>query len=156
MPSLQTWQQAISPADLYFNSTTIQLRNHHYPPGGLNISNFPNTTKGMGEMTVAAQRWYPVCVKPNLIKKAIAKHTQVPNKADSVANFSAWCHTTQIFQADFYKSEIQFYRRGSGFPNRQLGSLYWQLEDIWQAPSWAGIEYDGKPSTGSSCASTTY
>jgi beta-mannosidase len=43
-----------------------------------------------------------------------------------------------------YKSEIQFYRRGSGMPERQLGSLYWQLEDIWQAPTWAGIEYDGR------------
>lgn len=127
MPSLQTWQQALSPADLYFNSTTIVLRNHHNPPGGLNTSNFANSSEGMGQMTIAAERWYPV-----------------PNKIDSVANFSAWCHTTQIFQADFYKSEIQFYRRGSGFPNRQLGSLYWQLEDIWQAPSWAGIEYDGR------------
>jgi beta-mannosidase len=29
-------------------------------------------------------------------------------------------------------------------PERQLGSLYWQLEDIWQAPTWAGIEYDGR------------
>ncbi|KAL9132447.1 MAG: hypothetical protein Q9175_006381, partial [Cornicularia normoerica] len=127
MPSLQTWQQAVSSADLYFNSTTIELRNHHNPAGGLNISNFANSSEGMGQMTIAAERWYPV-----------------PNKTDSVANFSAWCHTTQIFQADFYNSEIQFYRRGSGFPNRQLGSLYWQLEDIWQAPSWAGIEYDGR------------
>ncbi|KAL8826486.1 MAG: hypothetical protein Q9191_003774 [Dirinaria sp. TL-2023a] len=127
MPSLQTWQQAISPEDLHFNSSVIELRNHHYPPGNLNTSNFANSTKGMGEMTIAAERWYPV-----------------PNKIDSVANFSAWCHTTQIFQADFYRSEIQFYRRGSGFPNRQLGSLYWQLEDIWQAPTWAGIEYDGR------------
>ena len=78
------------------------------------------------------------------LERSTTDQLQVPNKTDSVANFSAWCHTTQIFQADFYKSEIQFYRRGSGFPNRQLGSLYWQLEDIWQAPSWAGIEYDGK------------
>ena len=62
MPSLQTWQQAVSPQDLYFNSSVIELRNHHYPPGGLNISNFPNTTKGMGEMTIAAERWYPVCI----------------------------------------------------------------------------------------------
>lgn len=74
----------------------------------------------------------------------LADLSQTPNKTDSVANFSAWCHVTQIFQADFYRSEIQFYRRGSGFPNRQLGSLYWQLEDIWQAPTWAGIEYDGR------------
>ena len=29
-------------------------------------------------------------------------------------------------------------------PERQLGSLYWQLEDIWQAPTWAGIEYSGR------------
>lgn len=127
MPSLQSWQQAISAEDLYFNSTTILSRNHHNPPGGLSTTNFTNSLMGMGQMTIAAQRWYPV-----------------PNKANSVANFSAWCHTTQIFQADFYKSEISFYRRGSGLPNRQLGSLYWQLEDIWQAPSWAGIEYDGK------------
>ncbi|EMC95043.1 glycoside hydrolase family 2 protein [Baudoinia panamericana UAMH 10762] len=49
-----------------------------------------------------------------------------------------------IFQADLYVSEIEFYRRGSGLPNRQLGSLYWQLEDIWVAPAWAGIEYDGR------------
>lgn len=48
MPSLQTWRQAVSPSDLHFNSTTIQLRNHHYPPGDRNISNFVNTTKGMG------------------------------------------------------------------------------------------------------------
>jgi len=48
-----------------------------------------------------------------------------------VANFSAWCHATQIFQADLYVYEIEFYRRGSGLPNRQLGSLYWQLEDQW-------------------------
>lgn len=76
--------------------------------------------------------------------KAATDFRQVPNKTDSIANFSSWCHVTQIFQAGFYKSEIQFYRRGSGFENRQLGSLYWQLEDIWQAPTWAGIEYDGK------------
>lgn len=154
MPSLQSWQQAIAPEDLHFNSSTVQLRNHHYPAGGLNTTNFANSTKGMAEMTIAAQRWYPT-----------------PNKLDSVANFSAWCHVTQIFQADFYRSQIMFYRRGSGKPERQLGSLYWQLEDIWQAPSkfspfppknrvdritvtidtnsirysaWAGIEYSGR------------
>ncbi|KUI54617.1 Beta-mannosidase A [Cytospora mali] len=112
---------------LYFNSSTIQLRNHHYPAGGLNTSNFANSTKGMGEMTIAAEMYYPV-----------------PAKTDPLANFSSWIHTTQLFQADYYKSQIQFYRAGSGRPERQLGSLYWQLEDIWQAPTWAGIEYDGR------------
>ena len=127
MPSLQSWQEAISPADFYFNSSVIELRNHHYPSTNLNTSNFANSTKGMGEMTVAVGYYYPI-----------------PALSDPIANFSAWCHATQIFQADFYRSQISYYRRGSGMPERQLGSLYWQLEDIWQAPTWASIEYDGR------------
>ncbi|KAJ5168626.1 Beta-mannosidase A [Penicillium canariense] len=127
MPSLQTWQQALDPEDLHFNSSTVVLRNHHYPPGTTDTHNFKNSSKGMGEMTVAVERYYPI-----------------PHKHDSVEQFSAWCHATQLFQADMYKSQIMFYRRGSGMPERQLGSLYWQLEDIWQAPTWAGIEYDGR------------
>ncbi|KAI9751876.1 MAG: MAPK protein hog1 [Chaenotheca gracillima] len=127
MPSLQSWQQVLMPEDLHFNSSTIVLRNHHYPSGSLNTTNYDNSTKGMGEMTYAVQQWYPS-----------------PQQSDPIANFSAWCHTTQIFQADFYISQIAYYRRGSGLPERNLGSLYWQLEDIWQAPTWAGIEYDGR------------
>ncbi|KAF9890230.1 hypothetical protein FE257_006142 [Aspergillus nanangensis] len=127
MPSLQTWQQAVSPKDLHFNSSVIMLRNHHYPAGDLSTDNFYKPSLGMAEMTTGVTRYYPT-----------------PDKTDSLANFSAWCHATQLFQADFYKSQIQFYRRGSGMPERQLGSLYWQLEDIWQAPTWAGIEYDGR------------
>ncbi|KAI6083436.1 glycoside hydrolase family 2 protein [Hypoxylon rubiginosum] len=127
MPSINSWRQAVAEEDLTFNSSTIMLRNHHYPAGSLDTSNFANSSKGMGEMTIAAQMYYPT-----------------PSKTDPIANFSAWCHTTQIFQADFYKSQLQFYRAGSGRPEHQLGSLYWQLEDIWQAPTWAGIEYDGR------------
>lgn len=127
MPSLQTWQQALAPEDLHFNSSTIQLRNHHYPASGTSTDNLVNSTKGMAEMTIAAELYYPV-----------------PHLMDPIANFSAWCHTTQIFQAAFYRSQITYYRRGSGLSERQLGSLYWQLEDIWQAPTWAGIEYDGR------------
>lgn len=127
MPSLQTWQQVLEPGDLTFNSSVVVARNHHNPMGGLGTTDFTNSLQGMGEMTMAVQAYYPI-----------------PDKTDSVANFSAWCHATQIFQAEMYKSEIQFYRRGSGFPNRQRGSLYWQLNDEWQAPTWAAIEYDGR------------
>lgn len=127
MPSLATWKEALDPEDLHFNSSVIQLRNHHYPPGGLYTHNFVNGTKGLIEMTLAVERYYPT-----------------PDKQDPVANFSSWGHATQLFQADFYKSQIQFYRRGSAMPERQMGSLYWQLNDIWQAPTWAGIEYSGR------------
>ncbi|KAL4743940.1 glycoside hydrolase superfamily [Aspergillus similis] len=125
MPSLQTWQQVVDPEDLYFNSTTVVIHNRHYTSEGYGRTE--NSSRGMAEMTLGVERYYPI-----------------PDNPDSVANFSAWCLATQLFQADFYKSQIQFYRRGSGMPERQLGSLYWQLEDIWQGPTWAGIEYDGR------------
>lgn len=127
MPSVQSWRSQISERDLSFNSSTVFLRDHHFPPGSLNTSNYDNSSIGQAQMTESVEMWYPT-----------------PYKTDSVANFSAWCHATQIFQADLYKFEIEFYRRGSGLPERQLGSLYWQLEDIWVAPTWAGIEYDGR------------
>jgi len=127
MPSLESWRQVLSEENLFFNSTPIMLRNHHYPAGGLDTDNFRNSTMGMGEMTNAVLYYYPFI-----------------NKTDHITNFSAWCHATQIFQADFYKSQIQYYRAGSGFKERQLGTLYWQLNDIWQAPTWSGIEYEGR------------
>lgn len=126
MPSLQSWQQAIDEEDMHFNSSVIVSRNHHYPPNGLE----PNETKslrGMGEMTGGVLSYYPK-----------------PNNEDSIANFSSWCQATQLFQGDFYESQIDFYRQGSGKPERQRGTLFWQLNDIWQTPSWAGLEYDGR------------
>lgn len=37
----------------------------------------------------------------------------------------------QIIQTQTIVDQIAFYRRGSGMPERQLGSLYWQLNDLW-------------------------
>lgn len=80
-------------------------------------------------MTAAARRYYPVPV----------------SGVGGLANFTAWGHLSRIFQADYYKAQIQRCRAGSGWPERQLGSLYWQLEDQWPgAPTWSGIEYDGR------------
>ncbi|AEO66261.1 glycoside hydrolase family 2 protein [Thermothielavioides terrestris NRRL 8126] len=127
MPSVASWRRVVPDDELWFNSTTVMLRNHHPPAQGLSVNNTQNASIGQAEMTMAVQRYYPA-----------------PNKTDPIANFSSWAWSTQVFQADFYKSQIQFYRASSGFPSRQLGCLYWQLEDIWQAPTWAGIEYEGR------------
>ena len=103
MPSIHSWRQQVSEEYLSFNSSVVMLRDHHPPPGGLNTSNYANASIGQAQMTEGVELWYPI-----------------PNKTDPIANFSAWCHATQIFQADLYVSQIQFYRRGSGLPNRQL------------------------------------
>nr|XP_008527178.1 PREDICTED: beta-mannosidase isoform X2 [Equus przewalskii] len=53
-----------------------------------------------------------------------------------------------VMQAQCVKTQTEFYRRsrsqvvhGEG---HTMGALYWQLNDIWQAPSWASLEYGGK------------
>jgi beta-mannosidase len=127
MPSLSSWRQAIPDSELDFNSTMVILRTHHYVPGSPTTTNFAAPMQGISEMIGAAEMFYPK-----------------PKNISSNEGFSAWCLATQLFQAEFYKSQIAFYRRGSGMPERHLGSLYWQLNDIWQAPTWAGLEYDGR------------
>ncbi|XP_033369779.1 beta-mannosidase isoform X2 [Parus major] len=54
----------------------------------------------------------------------------------------------KVMQAQCVKTETEFYRfsqseiiNGEG---HTMGALYWQLNDIWQAPSWASLEYGGK------------
>ncbi|CAL5870672.1 uncharacterized protein PFLUO_LOCUS4912 [Penicillium psychrofluorescens] len=128
MPSVYSWEQAVPADQLSFFSDMVIHRNRHYPFGGpANATNRELSILGLEEMTTAVQEWYPI-----------------PNMKDSVANFTAWCWTTQVFQADYYTSELAFYRRGSGMPQRNLGSLYWQLEDLWTSPTWASIEADGR------------
>ncbi|OKL55987.1 hypothetical protein UA08_08773 [Talaromyces atroroseus] len=124
MPSIYSWQQVVPQDQLSFFSDIVIHRNRHY--GGGNTTR-EQSISGLQQMTTAVEAWYPV-----------------PNMADPIANFSAWCWSTQVFQADYYTSELAFFRRGAGATNRNMGSLYWQLEDLWTAPTWASIEVDGR------------
>lgn len=138
MPSIYAWEQALlSPADFAFNSTVVVSREHHNPAGSLAFPN-PNAPAGQGEMTLAAIEWLPV---PPILgtNSSITTGSSLDN-----ATFAAWCYTTQVFQALTISSEIAFYRRGAGLPNNNLGGIVWQLNDIWQAPSWSSIEFDGR------------
>lgn len=135
MPSLQTWEAYAPKSDLFFNSTTVLNHNHHYAPGSTPSSLKPDagnqtllSLSGMGEMTTAAQQYYPT----------------PPINDSSIANFTSWIYTTQVFQSDFVRAQASFYRIGSSKPERHLGTLYWQLNDVWAAPTWAGIEYSGR------------
>jgi beta-mannosidase len=49
-----------------------------------------------------------------------------------------------VFQSMNMVSEIAWYRRGAGLGENNLGSLVWQLNDIWQGTSWSSIEYSGR------------
>ncbi|KAI0733020.1 glycoside hydrolase superfamily [Fomitopsis betulina] len=127
MPSFYSWEEALtSPEDYYFNSSTVVARDHHPPAGSLAWPN-PNAPQGQGQMTMGVELWLPT-----------------PNTTDTNQTFAQWCYSTQIFQSMNMISEIAWYRRGAGLGENNLGALVWQLNDIWQAPSWAAIEYSGR------------
>nr|XP_043903841.1 beta-mannosidase [Solea senegalensis]XP_043903842.1 beta-mannosidase [Solea senegalensis] len=77
-----------------------------------------------------------------------ALHFNLPNSTDPLTAFTHTLYITQVMQAQCVKTQTEFYRRsrteiieGKG---HTMGALYWQLNDIWQAPSWSSIEFGGK------------
>jgi len=127
MPSLHSWRDAISEDELSLDSRSVLHHNRHVP-FGQEGDEYELSRAGLKQMTDGVEIWYPV-----------------PSFSDPVANFSAWSWATQVFQADKYANEIAHYRRGSALPERQLGSLYWQINDLWVAPTWSAVEASGRP-----------
>ncbi|XP_037098092.1 beta-mannosidase [Syngnathus acus] len=80
--------------------------------------------------------------------KQAALHFHLPNSSDPLANFTHTLYLTQVMQAQCVKTQTEFYRRSRselvGGLGNTMGALYWQLNDIWQAPSWSSIEFGGK------------
>ncbi|KAG1723965.1 glycoside hydrolase family 2 protein [Suillus occidentalis] len=127
MPSVYSWKDVLeNPEDYAFNSSVVMSRNHHPPAGNLSWPN-PNAPQGQYQMSSAVELWLPT-----------------PGTSDSNQTFAQWCWSTQLFQSMNMVAEIAWYRRGAGFGENNLGSLVWQLNDIWQGISWSAIEYSGR------------
>nr|XP_020014177.1 beta-mannosidase isoform X2 [Castor canadensis] len=75
-------------------------------------------------------------------------HFKLPQSTDPLRKFKDTIYLTQVTQAQCVKTETEFYLRSRseivGGKGHSMGALYWQLNDIWQAPSWASLEYGGK------------
>ncbi|KAK7109882.1 beta-mannosidase-like [Littorina saxatilis] len=106
-------------ADMAYNSSQAVHRNHH--PDGV-----------------------------SQIELQIARHLNFPSTSTpEPERFGRVIYLTQINQAMTLKSEAEHYRRfqnlllpdGRGLT---MGAVYWQLNDIWQAPTWASIDYSGR------------
>ncbi|KAJ7988817.1 hypothetical protein DPEC_G00313130 [Dallia pectoralis] len=75
-------------------------------------------------------------------------HYRLPDSPDQLQRYKDTLYITQVMQAQCIKTQTEFYRcsqseviEGKG---HTMGALYWQLNDIWQGPSWSSIEFGGK------------
>lgn len=85
----------------------------------------------------------------NEILYEINSHFNLPNMTNKLDNFTYTIYLAQVHQAVSLKTATELCRRNrdtvnsTGYGNC-MGIMYWQLNDLWQAPTWSSIEYSGK------------
>ncbi|XP_061103135.1 beta-mannosidase isoform X2 [Conger conger] len=116
-PSFSTLQKISAPEDWSYQSNFSRHRQHH--------------DTGNQQMLQQAKL-----------------HFHLPDSPDPLLTYRDTLYLTQVMQAQCVKAQTEFYRRSrSEIINGQgktMGALYWQLNDIWQGPSWSSIEFGGK------------
>ena len=74
----------------------------------------------------------------------LGKHFRLPSTGDAALYYDAFAYLSQANQALAYSTVVQAMRRQmSEAPSFTSGILLWQLNDIWQTPSYAMVEYGG-------------
>lgn len=120
LPSFETYAKALAPADYNRKSEMLLFRQRH--EGG-----------------------------NDQIEYMIDLHFKLPpaeaaggGAAAQAKVFDDYLYLTQLQQSRCYETAITNWRRQKGAPARTMGALYWQLNDVWQGPTWSSIEYGGK------------
>ncbi len=62
------------------------------------------------------------------------------NRYPDPNNFEHTLYVSQVMQAEGIKTAIEALRRNKPW---SMGSLYWQLNDVWPVTSWSGLDYYG-------------
>ncbi|XP_050296172.1 beta-mannosidase-like [Anthonomus grandis grandis] len=118
LPFEDAWMTATNNvSDLQINSKFMDWRQHH--------------PEGNGEMALL-----------------IAENLAMPDS--SSANYtSAFIYLSEVYTAQAIKVETEHYRRYRSYltddgRGKTMGALYWQLNDVWVAPTWSSIDYTGR------------
>jgi len=126
MPSFLTYRPVSEQQDWNANSTLVRYRQRHED----------------GNAQIEAQ---------------ITRHFDLPatctdsGAVESGRDFDMYLYLTTLQQARCYETAVNRWRQIRGVPSvptasgdYTMGILYWQLNDIWQGPSWASVEYGGR------------
>ncbi|KRX80945.1 Beta-mannosidase [Trichinella sp. T6] len=115
LPDLETWRSAgVDPDNAKLFSAEVLHRQHH-----------PLAHFSMLRQTM--------------------RHFPLP--AQNKSTLSTYVLLTQLHQALVYKTAVEHWRRWRHRLDESTGRgwtscvLYWQLNDIWQAPSWSTVDY---------------
>ena len=98
--------------DLRINSTWLEHRNHH-GDGNIQIQNF--------------------------IKMLVGNQKTGSSKKDAESDFQKYIYLSQLSQSICTGNEAKFYRSMAGI-NGTMGSLYWQLNDVWSGATWSSLD----------------
>ena len=80
------------------------------------------------------------CVRDTNPPSVLAASTSAALAGTSEADFRRVIFLSQLAQTLCIKSYLEELRRG----NHTMGSLIWQLNDVWQASSWGSLDYGGR------------
>jgi beta-mannosidase len=89
----------------------------------------------------------------NQITQQIEKHYNLPFQCDNEIKgqqryYDMFLYLVGIQQSRCYETAINRWRQLHGVDDQNnrytMGILYWQLNDIWQGPSWSSMEYGGQ------------
>ncbi len=93
------------------------------------------------EVMLAHQRQYPNPAKGQLLGgydmmlRYLEREFIVPERFEYLA------YVSQLLQADYLRYAIETHRRRKPYC---MGSMYWQLNDLWPVTSWSTVDYYGR------------
>ena len=126
------------------NKPFTEYRNHHFRYlSEFGFQSFP-CEKSVNQFTLPEDR--------NVFSRVMEQHQRnsganakiVSYLADTFlypSKFGDLLYASQLLQAEAMKYGVEHLRRDRG---RCMGTLYWQLNDIWPVASWASIDYYGR------------
>lgn len=116
-PSLASWKRVVNESCLTFPISSCIDHRQHQPMG------------------------------TDRMHQQIELHFTMP-VAGGTDSFLRLIYYSQINQAMSIKSQVEYYRRNrepdSKGEGMTYGALYWQLNDVWVAPTWSSIEQSGE------------
>ncbi|XP_070394199.1 beta-mannosidase-like isoform X2 [Dermacentor albipictus] len=89
-------------------------------------------------------------LSPHFAARIIRAYFRINNSSGNgrSAGYDMVSYLTQVIQAEAVRTGCERFRRLRGHLydglGHNMGVLFWQLNDIWPAPSWASIEYGGR------------